>query len=448
MSNLVEQAPPVWWRRPFLPVLGFTSPFFTSIAPQGTWIFFILFAVTLVVAAFRWQEWRRLIRPDATFGVFLLLVAYVFLSAIWAVAPQAALFKGALLLGVVVAVYAAGNAAAGLDAWQLRRTALAFAAGAFAGALFVLFEILTSGLFTRSLLDATPFFETPKRVRMIGNDVVSIAPGAFRQNAGLVVLHFWPALLAMTVMADRVRRKIATGLVALATAMTALISRRMSAVVGLSASALIFPVTAYWRRDFLRLLAALWCLAFVAVLPLSFLAYDAELHMAPWLERSARVRVIIWEYTAERVLDRPWIGIGAESTVAAQDQAGPPEQPEGFVYPRMTGPHAHNLFLQTWYELGVVGAVLVALAGAMLLLSVLRLPAAIQPYAAATFVAFATMLGFAWGMWQTWLICAAGLIFLYLRIAAAAAEWAASHNEAPVRNQAEAPLGAGPVEIA
>jgi hypothetical protein len=47
---------------------------------------------------------------------------------------------------------------------------------------------------------------------------------------------------------------------------------------------------------------------------------------------------------------------------------------EGFVY---TGRHAHDLFLQTWYELGVVGALLMAIAVA---LSISRLPFEAQPF--------------------------------------------------------------------
>src|SRR5262249_7442412 len=70
---------------------------------------------------------------------------------------------------------------------------------------------------------------------------------------------------------------------------------------------------------------------------------------------------ISYPTTAEQVLDKPWLGIGADSTPALKaERTTPPEQPEGFVIKRTTGQHAHNLFLQTWYELGVFGVILVA----------------------------------------------------------------------------------------
>jgi ABC-type lipoprotein release transport system permease subunit len=84
----------------------------------------------------------------------------------------------------------------------------------------------------------------------------------------------------------------------------------------------------------------------------------------------------------------------------------------------MTREHAHDLFLQTWYELGVAGAILVAFAGAAIALRIHLLPSEAQPFAAATFASFASVEAFAWSMWQPWLMCAVGLVVLYLRMAA------------------------------
>ena len=85
------------------------------------------------------------------------------------------------------------------------------------------------------------------------------------------------------------------------------------------------------------------------------------------------------------------------------------------VYPRNTGQHAHNFFLQTWYELGVVGAILFAVAGVVLILRISHLPLEAQSFAAALFATVATSSAFAWSLWQTWLCCLIGLLILYLR---------------------------------
>src|SRR5262249_46399529 len=140
------------------------------------------------------------------------------------------------------------------------------------------------------------------------------------------------------------------------------ISEQDSSQIGL-VSLLILPLALFLPRAVVTGLAVAWCLGFVLVVPFDFLAFKAGLHEAEWLPRSARARIIIWEYTAERVLEKPWLGVGADSTpiVKAKVEATR-DQPEGFVIRRTTGQHAHNLFLQIWYELGVFGAILVAIA--------------------------------------------------------------------------------------
>lgn len=114
-----------------------------------------------------------------------------------------------------------------------------------------------------------------------------------------------------------------------------------------------------------------------------------------------------------------------DSTPALRDEEkveAPAEKPAGFVLQRTTGQHGHDLFLQTWYELGAVGALLLALAGATVVLLIPLLPLTAQPFAAATFAAFTAVAAFAWGMWQAWFMCATGLVALYLPLAAAATE--------------------------
>jgi hypothetical protein len=57
--------------------------------------------------------------------------------------------------------------------------------------------------------------------------------------------------------------------------------------------------------------------------------------------------------------------------------------------------------------------------GAAVALRILLLPEAAQAYGAASFTMVAVIAAFAWGMWQVWLICAVGLLPLYLLMSAA-----------------------------
>jgi O-antigen ligase len=401
--------------------LFFLTPVVISAVPRLTWLFLPLIALALSVPVLRRRgEWRQLFQPNTAFIAVLLVAIYIFLNATWAADQGAAFGAAALLLGLALFTLAASTAIAESDELQLRRAALAFTAGAFFGALFVLFELLTKGLNTRAIMNAIPLLQpdSAKHVRFSNGEVTKIKFSVFNRNVAIVMFNLWPGLLVLRTIEDGTRRAVLTGLFLLAVAVPVIISKHDSSQVALIGSTLVFILACAWRRLVIRALAVLWCAAFILVLPVNFLAYKADLHLAPWLPTSARARVIIWEYTSERVLDHPWLGIGADSTPALKTPRGVAEQPKGYVLPRMTGWHAHSLFLQTWYELGVAGVILMAFAGAAVVLRISLLPFEAQPFAAATFAVFVAIAAFAWGMWQPWLMCAVGLVLLYIRMAA------------------------------
>ena len=139
--------------------LLFLSPLVTSAAPRLTWLFLPLTAVALIVPYLRrGNDWRHLIWPTTDVVPVLLVAAYVLLGALWAVKPSAAVEKSALLLAVTLIAFAASRAIAAVDEPQLSQAARAFAVGAFIGALFVLFELLTDGAITRLVVNASSWF--------------------------------------------------------------------------------------------------------------------------------------------------------------------------------------------------------------------------------------------------------------------------------------------------
>ena len=401
----------------------FLSPLITSAAARLTWLFFPLTAVALIIPYLRrGNDWRHLIWPIKDIVPVLLVAVYVLIGALWAVKPSAAVEKSALLFAVTLVAYAASRAITALYEQELSQAARAFAIGAFIGALYVLFELLTNGAITRLVVNASSWLkpENVKHAKILDGEVTKFNVAEFRQNTALLAFHLWPALLALTAVSGRARRATWMSLLVVAIAVPILVSDRMSSQLAMVSSALVFALAYVWRRAVARVLAALWCLGFVLILPAAFFAYKADLHLATWIPHSARARMIVWEFTAERVLERPWLGIGAGSTPALRVSRKKAEQPKGFAYPRTTGSHAHNLFLQTWYELGLVGAILVAIAGALLVLRISLLPMEAQPFAAATFTSFMATVSTSSSMWQAWLVCGVGLMLLYLLLAARA----------------------------
>jgi hypothetical protein len=403
----------------------FLSPLIASIAPRVTPATMVLVAIALTLAARRrGTSWKELIVPSVALFACLVCSFYVLINASWALSPSAGYTKAFLLLGIVLLVFASATAASTLDERQTYLAAVAFVAGAGLGALYLLIEVVTDGAILRFTMNALPAIrpDDTKRVIIVHGEVRRLKLGALNQNVTLVMLHFWPGILMLMALARAQRRMLLITLFAVISAAAILLSEHDSSQVALLGSALAFLVA--WRRRQLAIgaLAVIWCLAFAAILPLSFAAYNADLVRSGALPFSYKERILIWEYTAERALEHPWLGVGVRSTrqkdVAHVSQDPAQDQQTRSDLRRYTGHHGHSLFVQTWYELGAVGAVLLAVAGALVALRTCSLPREAQPFGAATFASFATIAAFAWGAWQTWWMSAAALAAMFLCVGA------------------------------
>jgi O-antigen ligase len=154
-----------------------------------------------------------------------------------------------------------------------------------------------------------------------------------------------------------------------------------------------------------RVVATGWVIACLVVLPAALILHRLGVDEAPWLQGSARHRIIIWNHTAEQVLKAPWFGVGARTTYVLgprleREQGMRKDEP----YQRTLSAHSHSIYLQTWFELGLIGATLLCVLGLAILQAIGSLAARLQPYAYATFVSAAVMAASSYGMWQIWFV--------------------------------------------
>lgn len=130
---------------------------------------------------------------------------------------------------------------------------------------------------------------------------------------------------------------------------------------------------------------------------------------------SAAHRLLIWDFTAERIAERPVLGWGMDSSRAIPGGTERTSQEtrtafgltaesahHWFIHQQMLPLHPHNMPLQIWLELGAVGAALLALLLALTALAC-RNPAACGAFAAALVISLLS-----YGMWQYWWV--AGLM--------------------------------------
>ena len=172
------------------------------------------------------------------------------------------------------------------------------------------------------------------------------------------------------------------------------------------------PAITYW------LMVVMWCSSVLLSIPAATAAYQANLQNAPWLFESAQNRIVIWGYTAEQIYRSPIGGIGLRGTRHYVPPGDSKKQsPSAQPLPMPQGLHAHNNFLQTWFELGAVGAGILLVFGLFLIARIRRLGAVERPYIYAAFATSVAVASTGWGMWQLWLLSAYGFVFIFSLLA-------------------------------
>lgn len=377
---------------------------------------------SLLVPGVRASLRARLV-PSVGAVVVALLVTYLLANASWSVDPSAAYRKVATLLvlgffclSVVTAVWC-------LEDNTRQMVAKAFLIAFTVGMVLLIVELASGLRVTRAAYNVMPFLrpEGAKHLGVEDGRVTYLGTYLLNRNVGLVSLLAWPAAaLYLSRWKAPGRKWLGLGLLLLVVAVIAL-SQHETSKIALVVGALVVATALYAERAVFWFLAVMWCAGFLLIVPLASTSYNKlELHKAEWLPYTAQARIIIWGYTAARVPENLWFGVGVRSTRALD--VGAVEEnakPAGHVVAPRTGRHAHNLFLQTWFELGLMGVGFVILAGLALLKRISMTPPRVRPFGYGLFASSMVIAAFAWGMWQTWLIATYGIVTVCFALACA-----------------------------
>lgn len=400
--------------------LFFLAPLITLLAPLTTVPVLIVLSIACVMTALmNGQRPRELFRLDLGLALFAVVAVYLFINATWSLDPSRAFGKAAWFSLIVLMTFAACRALGTWPERQLRAAFAAFLAGLVAGGAIVLIEVVTGQLLTRLLFNLLPFTrpDSAKTLGIKDGFVFRIAAFELNRNVAVMLLMLWPVLLCLSRLKERRWRLLGIVGLCLAVGIAILFSEHQTSKIGLGLSAIVFLIALPWPTLTRRAIWIGWCLAFVLVVPLASAAHQAQLHQADWLPFSAKARVILWAYTAEQIPKTPILGIGIASTRKNDKTLPKVEKPEGYVYAWRAGSHSHNQFLQTWYELGAVGVILLIAAGTSVFGYIGRLSVRLQPFIFAHLTAFLVIAAFSWGMWQSWLMAVTGLAAIYAAFA-------------------------------
>ena len=381
-------------------------------------------AVPTATAAALRRPWPLPLQIAALLGLYLLI------SLGWSAARLEGAGKLAIYVGLVGVLAVARPAIASLPDRALRLIALGTTIGVGVALALLAIDELTGQALRRGLYRLLPFAQPPaKHITVVNGELESLASYLSNRSMAMLSLLLWPTI---AIVAATQRRTVAIGLTvgALVLAAVAIFrSQHETSMVALLVALITFALTLYAPRAGLAATAIGWTVATLLVVPAVALAYQGGLHQSKSLPYTAAQRVILWGYTAEQIPKRPMLGVGLASTKTLDALAGPHTPPPGYTYARRTGPHAHNIYLQTWYELGALGAALLLALGATLLRAIDTMAPAARPHLLAAFASAAVIAAFSWSMWQAWFMAAFALAMMLAMLAAECARRTAGQTE-------------------
>ena len=361
-----------------------------------------------------------LLRPESIF------VAWVLAACLWAYAPLKALGEAVLLALFILHLLFLPRVLERLEAVQIQAIARGILIGFLLAGVFVCYEIWMRDAIVRFVLTYFPQLERglPRHGTIQDGQVVRMGGNISTRSSAVLVLFWCPAVLAATLY-TRGRVRLLSFLAIAAMSLIVLLhpnteSQSAQLVLVIAAVtlglALGLPKLAPWLVG-----AALACNLFLIV-PASIALFRADMHLSPSLFPSAQARVIIWNYTSERVLENPILGVGSNSTRYLDEdrvKRGEVTVPPGYVAAPQTRAHPHNVYLQIWYELGIVGVLAFAVLGFSVLRRITTLPEPSRALALTHAAACMTVIVSTYGMWQAWFQAASVMsIGAFLLIAA------------------------------
>ncbi|ABC22914.1 O-antigen ligase family protein [Rhodospirillum rubrum] len=243
-----------------------------------------------------------------------------------------------------------------------------------------------------------------------------VAKRVLAMNGVMSVLSLlvWPTALALWIQG---RRRWAIGL-AVVVALAVARGTSEASLLGLCVGGLAFALALLAPVLVVRLVS--WGMAVVMVAsPLVIKAVFASglfTLIAPHLGFSVQHRLLIWRFIADRLAEKPWMGWGIAASRSFQDLRVPTAFHDGalgwVVRDLQIVPiHPHNMPLQLWFELGVVGVVPVLIGLGLLgwRLGKLADGRLATATVAGLLASGLTMAMGTYNLWQGWVLCAAAV---------------------------------------
>ncbi|MGE0766166.1 MAG: O-antigen ligase family protein [Hyphomicrobiaceae bacterium] len=410
----------------YVPAMALIAVVVAAISPRATPFMLLLLGGSIAALGFASAalSWRPL--PGLVVAL-LVLDAYLGLNALWSLSPAFALGRVVIVALIAAMGLAVARALPALTPADATRLQSAILCAIVATSVYLAIEVVFDQPLRRLVVSIIPPLRpAPKHMTTVDGWVTGINLYTLNRNLAVLNIMLWPALLLLRTRFSPSKAWLSGGALIALGAIAAFPSEHETSMIALVVGCIVLAGMAISASVTRALVIALWIAATMLVVPAANIAHDAGLHRVAWLPQTARNRIVLWNVTADRMLDSPILGIGIGSTKPLDEEAAhdaPLE--EGDAYAQRTGRHAHNIFMQAWFELGAAGAILLLVVGLIALRAMIRLPAKVQPFTFASFASTMVVASFSWGMWQPWFMCAFGFWAVLLLIGLDAARRAA-----------------------
>jgi O-antigen ligase len=340
--------------------------------------------------------------PSATTITLWASLGYATLSAVWSLDPADALAHTGTALVMLFSAQIVANWLCNQSRERLRFLAFWLLVGVCLGMTYIFVEMISFQGIRRFLIGTFLMPEpTNKMYRIDGSGNIFIRGSELNRNVAAANLFLWPALLcAYRLFKTQFRLALCATILA-AILFVTFYSVHETSKFALPITLGVFLVALFWPRTALYGTLIGLVLAVVAVVPLAIYAHQTlKLDKSDMLQFSAQQRIVIWGTLAERVADAPILGVGVRSTYAMNlDERGEGRSsPDTLNVPT----HPHNVYLQTWFELGLIGALFLGASGVALLSYVSRLPVDTIPFGLAALVMGLCQIASSFDIWQRW----------------------------------------------
>jgi len=391
--------------------LGVVLP---CLAPNMGPIVLALSMVLPVLMADRSVLAQRLVRIGPVMAVLAAIVLYLCLNLL--IAPVSDNATGAIFTIALagLACHVCASAFPGMSSRDLKLMARGLVIGCLLAGTFLAIEYISR----MSLQRAIQSFADAAHLRF-----VRITTGTWEQpsfaylsrNLIVLVMLMWGAFACARASATPQVRQVIGPVLFLMVAGSALASPSATAKAGTFLGVVFWFLARRWTTVAARLVYAGWLIASLLCIPIAQLIHGLRLYDVVWINTSLRHRMMIWSASSEWYWQNPLFGLGIGGARKVNLNDGLNLAAFGIQGEPLNW-HAHNIFVQAWFETGAVGGVLLSLFGLVLLRAIFQLPEHVRAYAVATFVSIFVVGLTGFSLWAAWYLAGYGIAALSILV--------------------------------